>query len=73
MAHTPERAALHIADLKRPAPAASMGTNFTLPSDLFEAIERLAKELKASRNDVVIALLNAGLEEAARKRRVGRR
>jgi len=69
MVRTPARSDLRIADLKRRVPAASRMMTVHLPADLVAAIERLAKELKASKTEVVVALLNAGLHDAAKNRR----
>ncbi len=41
--------------------------NVKVPSHQAEAIARLAKELRASKTEVTIALLNAGLEIASKR------
>ncbi len=60
------RSELRIADLKRRAPAATRLINVKIPANLGAAIDQLAKELDASKTEVVIALLNAGLDRAAK-------
>lgn len=64
----PMRSELRIRDLKGRVPTASRLMNVKVPTALWESIDRLAKELGASRTQVVLALLNAGLEIAASKR-----
>ena len=61
------RSELRIADLKRRVPTATRLMNMKIPAHLGDAIDQLAKELSASKTEVVIALLNAGLETAGAK------
>ena len=42
--------------------------NVKIPVELVTAIDRLAKQLKASKTSVVVALLNEGLAIAQKKR-----
>ena len=65
---TPDRSTLHIADLKKPGRVSSRLMNVRLPTTVADAIDRLAKDLGATKTDVVTALLNAGLDIAAKKR-----
>lgn len=59
------RAELRVADLLRQQPRiASRLMNVKVPSKLFQAIEEIASGLGASKTDVVVALLNAGLDTA---------
>jgi len=64
----PMRSELRIRDLKGRVPTASRLMNVKVPTALWESIDRLARKLGASRTQVVLALLNAGLEIAAEKR-----
>jgi len=61
------RSELRIADLKEHPRVATRLMNVKVPSKLFEAIERIAKQLDVSKTDVVVALLNAGLDAARAK------
>ncbi len=65
------RSALRIADLKERGPNPSRLLNVKIPVELFDAIGKLASRLDASKTLVVTALLNAGLEIAAKQ--TGRR
>ena len=58
------RSQLRIADLKRGTPVRSRLMNIKVPIALAEAVDRLAKEVDASKTEVVVALLNEGLEVA---------
>jgi hypothetical protein len=61
------RSELRIADLKRRMPTTTRLINVKIPAHLGAAIDRMAKELGASKTEIVIALLNAGLDRAATK------
>ncbi len=41
--------------------------NVKIPADLSDAIDQLAKEFGTSKTEVVVALLNTGLDAAATK------
>jgi len=60
---------LRIADLKSAPRVATRLMNVKVPSKLFESIEQIAKKLNVSKTDVVVALLNAGLDVAHTKLR----
>jgi hypothetical protein len=60
---------LHIADLKNRPRVASRLMNVKIPGKLFAEIERIATDLDVSKTDVVVALLNAGLDLAQKKLR----
>ncbi len=61
------RAGLRIADLKERPVRASRLMNVKIPAALSDAIERLAKEFGTSKTEVVVALLNTGLDAASAK------
>ena len=63
----PGRSQLRIADLKRRIPATTRLMNVKMPVHLLGAIARLATKLGTSKTDVVVALLNAGLDRAEAK------
>jgi len=63
----PPRSGLRLADLKQRIPAAATLMNVKIPATLADAIDRLARELNATKTEVVIALLNAGLEVASQR------
>jgi len=63
-----ERSKLRLADLKARTPAASKLMNVKLPVDTIQRIEKLARQLKASKTSVIVALLNEGLALAQKKR-----
>ena len=65
----PMRSELRIEDLKRRVKSPTRLMNVRIPTTVGDNIERLAEELGASKTEVVIALLNAGLEIAAQKRK----
>ncbi len=64
-----DRAHLRIADLKQRSPMAARLMNVKIPGHLADAISALAEKLGTSKTEVVIALLNTGLEQAGRLRR----
>jgi hypothetical protein len=64
---SPERSKLRLTDLKARAPAGTRLMNVKVPVDILNAIEQLAKRLKASKTDVVVALLNEALATAQEK------
>jgi len=63
--NTPPRSALRIADLKSRVRTATKLMNVKIPVPLGNQIDRLAKDLNISKTEVVLALLNAGLDAAA--------
>ena len=58
------RSELKINDLKQRRPSAARLMNVKIPVAVAEGIERMAKELQVSKTEVVIALLNEGLDHA---------
>jgi hypothetical protein len=67
---TPPRSALRLADLKqRPHDVRSL-VNVKIPSHIADAITEIATHTGTSKTDVVLALLNTGLD--VMKRRHGR-
>ena len=61
---TADRSKLRLSDPKSRTPTGTRLINVKLPIDLVTAIDRLAKELKATKTSVVVALLNEGLAVA---------
>ena len=61
-----ERSTLRLSDLKTRIPQASKLMNMKVPVDTWAGIEKLAKEFKATKTSVVVALLNEALAVAAR-------
>jgi hypothetical protein len=59
------RGDLRLADLKARERTTSRLMNVKIPAYVSDAIQRVAKDLGASKTEVVIALLNEGLEVAA--------
>jgi hypothetical protein len=55
------RADLRLQDLKRRERTSSRLMNVKIPADVSEAIQRVARDLRASKTEVVVALLNEGL------------
>ena len=64
---TPERSKLRLTDLKTRTQTGTRLMNVKVPVEILNAIEQLAKRLKASKTDVVVALLNEALAAAAQK------
>ncbi len=58
---------LRIADLKSSPRIATRLMNVKVPTKVFTEIERIARELDVSKTDVVVALLNSGLDVARNK------
>lgn len=56
------RSDLRLTDLHRRDTGVSKLMNVQIPRTLSEAIQRLAKSLNASKTEVVVALLNEGLD-----------
>ena len=56
------RADLRLSDLRRREKGASKLMNVKIPAHTSDAIQRVARELGASKTEVVIALLNEGLD-----------
>jgi len=63
----PPRSELRIAHLKARGPGGSRAMNVKLPSHLADAIDDLAGRLNASKQSVLVALLNEALEAAGTK------
>lgn len=63
---TGDRSNLRIADLKQRQPAATRLMNVKMPGHILDAIDRMARALDTSKTQVVIALLEAGLEQAGK-------
>ena len=61
----PMRSELRLADLRRREGAANKLMNVKIPTDLSHAIDRAASHLGVAKTDVVIALLNEGLDRSA--------
>ncbi|MEO8603343.1 MAG: hypothetical protein ABI629_12275 [bacterium] len=55
---------MRLTDLKRRERAVSKLMNVKIPAHVSEAIQRVARALGASKTDVVIALLNEGLDRS---------
>jgi len=58
------RSDLRLTDLKRRERSVSKLMNVKIPARLSQAIHRVARALGASKTDVVIALLNEGLDRS---------
>ena len=52
---------------KQRTPTASRAMNFRVPMVVADAIDQLVDELDASKTNVIIALLNAGLDITAKR------
>lgn len=65
---TPPRSHLRLADLKQRRPTASKLLNVKIPASIAVAIADLAEQLGASKTEVVVALLSAGLDVAPKRR-----
>jgi hypothetical protein len=63
----PARSQLRVADLKQRIPTASRAMNFRVPETVADAIDQLVDELDATKTNVIIALLNAGLDITAKR------
>jgi GH24 family phage-related lysozyme (muramidase) len=63
------RSNLRIADLKQRQPTSRRLINVRIPAHQADAIARLADQLGTSKSEVIVALLNAGLEAAGRLKR----
>ena len=61
------RSGLRIVDLKQRPVSATRLMNVKIPAALSDAIDRLAGEFDTSKTEVVVALLNTGLDIAASK------
>ena len=62
-----ERSKLRLSDLKTRTPNVSRLMNVELPVELCNAIDQLAKQLHATKTNVIVALLNEGLAVAQKK------
>lgn len=62
-----ERSGLRLSDLKTRTPTGSRLMNVKVPVETLAAIDRLSKELNATKTSVVVALLNEGLAVAQKK------
>jgi len=58
------RSDLRLTDLKRRERSASKLMNVFVPAEVSDAIGRVARELGTSKTDVVVALLNEGLDRS---------
>ncbi|MFN8627590.1 MAG: hypothetical protein U0587_16635 [Candidatus Binatia bacterium] len=58
---------MRIVDLKQRPVSATRLMNVKIPATLGDAIDRLADEFGTSKTEVVVALLNTGLDLAAEK------
>jgi hypothetical protein len=58
------RSDLRLTDLRRPARPVSKLMNVQIPVHVSDAIHRVARALGASKTDVVVALLNEGLDRS---------
>ncbi len=58
------RSELRLSDLKKREYSSSRLMNVKIPAYVSDAIEKVASDLGASKTEVVIALLNEGLEAA---------
>ncbi len=68
------RGQLRIADLKQRQPRNTRLMNVKTPEHVHDAITALAKKLGTSKTEIVLALLNTGLEQAGKLRgKSGRR
>ena len=63
---TGDRSNLRIADLKARKPTTTRLINVKIPGHIVEAINRLAEELGTTKTEVIIALLEAGLEQGGK-------
>jgi hypothetical protein len=61
-----DRSNLRIADLKGRKPRATRQVNWKLPIHLIEAVNRMAEEMGTTKTQIIIALLNAGLEQGGK-------
>jgi len=59
------RADLRLTDLRRRDKGTSKLMNVKIPTHVSDAIQRVAKDLSASKTEVVIALLNEGLDRSS--------
>ena len=64
-----DRDKLRLSDLKTRTPTGTRLMNVKVPIDIVAAVDRLSKQLNASKTDVVVALLNEALAIAAEKTR----
>ena len=56
------RSTLRITDLKRRQPPESRLMNTRIPEHQWEEIAQLARKFEANKTEIVVALLNAGLD-----------
>ena len=66
---TGDRSNLRITDLKARKPTTTRLINVKIPGHIVEAINRLAEELGTTKTEVIIALLEAGLEQGGKIRK----
>lgn len=64
-----DRSTLRIADLKRRQPTGLRPINLKIPAHQWNEIARLARQFGATKTEIVIALLNAGLDRWRSRRR----
>ncbi|MFI5394542.1 MAG: hypothetical protein ACHQ9S_03325 [Candidatus Binatia bacterium] len=63
------RSNLRIADLKRRQPSSRRLINVKIPAHQADAVARLADQLGTSKTEVIVALLNTGLEMTGKLKR----
>ena len=61
---TPARSNLRIADLKQRILSATQLMNVKVPSSIADRIAEIAARMGANKTEVIVALLNAGLDVA---------
>ena len=66
---TPPRSGLRLADLKRRQPDAPRLLNAKVPAHIAEAIAGIATRVGASKTEVFVALVNAGLDQLKHRTR----
>lgn len=68
-ARTAPRSGLRLADLKQRQPDAKRLLNVKVPAYLAESIAEIATRVDASKTEVFVALINAGLDAVKRRKR----
>lgn len=61
------RSQLRLADLKQQPRVATRLMNVKVPTKVFAEVERIDKRLDVSKTEVIVALLNTGLDVAGSK------
>lgn len=67
--HTAPRGHLRLADLKQRQHVATRMMNTKIPAYVAERIDKIATHIGATKTEVVVALLEAGLDAAKRRTR----